>query len=224
MIPLKDNIPSRRFPIMNYLLILANTVVFMYEITLAPSLLNSFIKNYAVIPLELINHFQARWQTIFTAMFLHGGWFHFLGNMLFLYIFGDNVEDRLGHIKYLLFYLFCGAIASFLQIFFMLGSSTPLIGASGAIAGVLGAYFCFFPYAKILTLIPFGIFTRIVEVPAFFFLALWFLFQMTYGVASLGIRPDGGVAWWAHIGGFLSGYIFAIKRGRRVGRMKFGRF
>lgn len=171
--------------------------------------------SWAVVPSELFSSFSSEFKTLFTAMFLHGGWFHFLGNMLFLYIFGDNVEDKLGHFKYLIFYVMCGLAAFFLQIFFMAGSSIPLIGASGAIAGVMGAYMRFFPSARVLTLIPFGIFLRIVELPAFLFIGIWFLIQLLEGVASLGVR-SGGVAWWAHIGGLLCGFA-------AVGVLNYGR-
>ncbi len=205
MIPLRDNIPSRKFPIVNYLLISLNAIVFIYELNLSPHRLDEFLASWAVVPSEIFGDFLGEYKTLFTAMFLHGGWLHFLGNMLFLYIFGDNVEDKFGHIRYLIFYILCGFVAFILQIFFMIGSRVPLIGASGAIAGVLGAYLLLFPRARILTLVPLGIFLRVVELPAFFFLGIWFLMQIFYGLASIG--ATSGVAWWAHIGGFLCGII-----------------
>lgn len=147
--------------------------------------------------------------TPLTAMFLHGGWGHLLGNMLYLYIFGNNVEDMLGRGRYLLFYLMCGVLSFFVQVVFQSNSMVPNVGASGAIAGVLGAYFLLFPRARILTLVPLFFFFPVVEIPAFFFLGIWFLIQFLSGAAAIGRTSAlmGGVAWWAHIGGFLTGML-----------------
>ena len=153
-------------------------------------------------------------------MFLHGGWFHVGGNMLYLWIFGDNVEDRLGHVRFLFFYLLCGVAAGIAHIFTNPHSSAPTIGASGAIAGVLGAYFFLYPRAKVLTLLPLGIYFQIIELPAFFFLGFWLLIQSISGVASLAVRGEvtGGIAWWAHIGGFVAGAALGQLLKRREGR------
>jgi len=229
MIPLKDNIPSSRFPVINYLFIGINIAVFIYEIMLSPAELEFFIKEHAIIPANFLISFPSEWKTIFTSMFLHGGWLHIMGNMLFLYIFGDNVEDILGHFRYFIFYILSGVAAALVQIFSSVYSIVPIIGASGAVAGVIGAYVRFFPSARILTLVPFGIFTRLVELPAFFFIGIWFIMQLFQGTLSLvgGQHFLGGVAWWAHIGGFLFGIYFAgyylksiikkiSRRGRRI--------
>ncbi len=213
MIPLKDNIPSRRFSFINYLLIAINTAVFILELKVASyGLLENFIFNYGIVPKRFFSIFPVDWHTIFSAMFLHGGWMHFLGNMLFLYIFGDNVEDKLGHIIYLIFYIFCGIVAAILQIVFSFNSSVPMIGASGAIGGVLGAYFLLYPNARILTLVFFGFFSRIVAIPAFFYLGFWFIMQLMSGTFSLtaGTNQAGGIAFWAHIGGFLAGVFWIL--------------
>jgi membrane associated rhomboid family serine protease len=147
--------------------------------------------------------------TLLSSMFVHGGWMHLLGNMLFLYIFGDNVEDRLGHGSYLVFYLLCGAGASLVQVYAQQNSVAPLIGASGAISGVLGAYFLLYPRARVLTLIPLFVFFPVVELSAFFFLGFWFLLQFIQGAlaAAGGDAAAGGVAWWAHAGGFVAGAV-----------------
>ena len=171
-----------------------------------------FVYAYAVIPfryLELFPRDPLELLTPVFAMFLHGGWLHVLGNMLYLYIFGDNVEDMLGRGKFLLFYLACGVLSFAVQILFQSRSMVPNVGASGAIAGVLGAYFILFPRARVLTLIPLFLFFPLVEIPAFFFLGIWFLIQFLSGAASLGRSSalSGGVAWWAHIGGFVAGIV-----------------
>ena len=211
MIPIRDTIPSSRVPVVNYLLIAANLGVFFYEISLGESL-PPFLERYAVVPARLLGGgvFSVReLLTPVTAMFLHGGWMHVLGNMLYLYIFGDNVEDTLGHGRYFLFYIACGVASFAVQIGFQSASAVPNVGASGAIAGVLGAYFILFPRARVLTIIPLFIFFPLVEIPAFFFLGIWFLIQFLSGAASLGRSSSlsGGVAWWAHIGGFLAGIV-----------------
>lgn len=178
-----------------------------------------FIAQYALIPAEFLRGVDLPptiplpiWLTLFTSMFLHGGFMHLLGNMLYLWIFGDNVEDAMGHVKFLLFYLLCGAVAAFTQMAIAPGSPVPQIGASGAIAGVLAAYFMLFPYARVLTLIPIFFFIRLVTVPAVFLLGFWFILQVISGAGSVGAAT--GVAWFAHIGGFLSGglLVFLFKR------------
>jgi membrane associated rhomboid family serine protease len=217
VIPLRDNIPSKRFPFINYLLIAANCCVFYVESRqLSSHNLETFIKHWAVVPSVLFGNLGGHWKTLITAAFIHGGWMHLIGNMLFLYVFGHSVEDMMGHLRYLVFYILMGMLANGFQAYLFRNSTIPLLGASGAIAGVLGAYFFYYPYARILTLIPFGIFSRIIEIPAFFFLGFWFLMQMLLG--SKAQQSMGGVAWWAHASGFLAGLIsspaLAIKRRR----------
>ncbi|MEG3436992.1 rhomboid family intramembrane serine protease [Pannus brasiliensis CCIBt3594] len=220
MVPLRDNNPTSIVPYVTYGLIAVNILVFFYEITLNPRQLESFFQLYAVVPRQLSADLQGysigqpfpEWATLFTSQFLHGGFLHVAGNMLFLWIFGNNVEDRLGHIKYLIFYLACGALAALTQWFFSPASTIPSLGASGAIAGVMGAYILRFPQAEVLTLIPLGFFFWTVRIPAFFFLGFWFLQQALYGVANLGVAANigmegGGIAYWAHAGGFVFGAI-----------------
>lgn len=213
MIPLRDSTPSDTVPIVNYALIATNCLVFMFELSLGRHL-DAFIFQYGLVParfLDLLHSGQfhaAAVLPMFTSMFLHGGWLHLLGNILFLYIFGDNVEDRFGHGWYLLFYLVAGLAAGATQTYFNSGSEMPMVGASGAIAGVLGSYVFMFPHAKVTTLIPIFFFFQIVELPAFLFLGIWFVMQAISGLLSLGIGSDaGGVAWWAHIGGFAAGAV-----------------
>jgi membrane associated rhomboid family serine protease len=213
MIPLRDTNPSRTIPIVNYILIAANLVVFLFELSLDADL-EKFIYNFGVVPASIMNDFNMMSigvGTIFpfiSSMFLHGGWMHLIGNMLFLYIFGDNIEDKFGHIRYFFFYILAGVSAAVLQTIMFPESTVPMVGASGAIAGVLGAYVFLFPRAKVVTLIPIFILFQIVELPAFLFLGIWFAMQIFSGIFSLGIGADaGGIAWWAHIGGFLAGII-----------------
>lgn len=221
MIPLKDSVPSRTWPVVNVGIILLNGWAFIHELTLpSPVLLEEFIRNWAVVPARLVSDPWTEWPTIFAAMFLHGGWSHLIGNMMYLWIFGDNVEDRMGHVRYLFFYLFVGTAATLTQVYLSPLSRVPNIGASGAIAGVLGAYFVLYPNAKVLTLIPLGFFSRIIEVPAFFFLGFWFVLQAFQSLGSITQRAFhgdvGGVAWWAHAGGFVAGLFLVgfFKRGR----------
>jgi len=207
MIPLRDTIPSARVPVVNYAIIAANVVVFLYEASLGPQV-EAFIFTYGLVPRDFT------FPSLLTSMFLHGGWLHLLGNMLYLYIFGDNVEDRLGHGRYVIFYLLCGMAAGAVQAAANPDSGVPMVGASGAIAGVSGAYFVFFPTARVVTLVPIFLFLQVVEVPAVFFLLIWFVWQVLSGVATIGAR-SGGVAFWAHVGGFISGMVFGlIMRGR----------
>jgi len=219
IIPLRDTIPSSRTPVVNYALILLNSAIFLYEYSLGDAA-TDFLHAYSLIPYRFLHLFTSHPVELLTplfAMFLHAGWLHVIGNMLFLYIFGDNVEDLLGHGRYLVFYLLCG-VASFLaQILFQPNSMVPNVGASGAIAGVLGAYLLLFPRARIVTLLPIFIFFTVVEIPAFIFIGIWFLIQFFSGALTLGRTEamSGGVAWWAHVGGFLVGMLLVKLMGPR---------
>jgi membrane associated rhomboid family serine protease len=226
---LRDTQRSRRKPVVNWLLIAINLLVFVYELALTQRGLNAFTVRYGVIPAVLINpgafpphvlEMTSGWLALITSLFIHVGWFHLLGNLMYLFIFGDNVEDRLGHGRYAVFYLCSGIIASLAHVFSSPTSTVPTVGASGAIAGVLGAYFVMFPRARVLALIPIGFFLPMVEVPSIVFLFLWFITNLLSGVASLGVTAQGGVAWWAHIGGFIAGMLLAIvmRRGRITSR------
>ena len=211
MIPLRDTIKAKTVPVVNYALISACGAVFLYELSLGPQL-ERFLNSYAIVPERVARTLFAGYldvralRSLVTSMFLHGGWLHLIGNMLYLYIFGDNVEDRLGHLGYLVFYMLCGIGAGLTEIYFHQESLAPLIGASGAIAGVLGAYFILYPRARVLTLIPLFIFFPVVEVSAFFFLGFWFIMQFLQGTLAAG-PEGGGVAWWAHAGGFIVGAV-----------------
>lgn len=219
MIPLYDTIRPRRFPFINWLLILANAAVFWYELQLGENALQRFIFTWGLIPAELISNPQKEWLTVFTAMFLHGGWFHIISNMWVLYIFGDNIEDRVGSLRYLLFYLLSGIAAAALQVFILPRSSVPMIGASGAIAGVLGAYLVSFPGSRIASIVPIFFIFTIVEVPAILFLVFWFITQLYSGLFAIQGGSSSGIAWWAHIGGFIFGLIMvSFFRGRTVNR------
>jgi len=267
MIPIRDSIRSRRFPVVTVALIVVNLLVFLYQGYLGsrPMVYNDwtawetrdlvpppafdpttyrafrlaggderlyplaaddyFISQYAVIPGELLAGADLPptipvplWLTLLTSVFLHGSLLHLLGNMLYLWIFGDNVEDAMGPVRFLLFYLLCGVAAGFAQIAVAPGSPIPLIGASGAIAGVLAAYFFLFPRARVLTLIPIFFFLRLISIPALYLLGFWFILQVISGAGSLG--DTGGVAWFAHIGGFVVGAIlvaFFRRRGVPIG-------
>jgi membrane associated rhomboid family serine protease len=204
MIPLRDTIPSRTTPVVTILIIIANVFVFLYMLSLDPYSQNHFIRQYAVVPARLNP------SALITSMFLHGGWLHIIGNMWFLWVYGDNVEDVLGHGKYLLFYLLCGVAAALTQYAINPDSTVPTLGASGAIAGVMGAYLIKFPHARILTLIPIIIFWTTIEIPAAIILVYWFILQFFSGIGSVGYSQasqGGGVAFFAHIGGFIAGMI-----------------
>lgn len=216
MIPLYDTIRSRRFPLVNWMLILANAAVFWYELQIGEAALQSFIFTWGLVPAQFLSDPQETWLTIFISMFLHGGWFHFLSNMWVLYIFGDNIEDRVGAVPYLLFYLLSGAAAALLQIFITQDSSFPMIGASGAIAGVLGAYLISYPGARIASLVPILFIFTIVDVPAVIFLIFWFVSQLYSGLFAIQGGSASGIAWWAHIGGFIFGLIMVSFFGRRT--------
>ncbi|HOW18126.1 MAG TPA: rhomboid family intramembrane serine protease [Phycisphaerae bacterium] len=234
MIPIRDSIPSRSAPVVNYGIIAVNIAVFLVQLSAGPQAAN-LIDRYAMIPARVtrpdapvfipeVHYYRTpfgiirrvarqpilsppfpAYLTLLTCIVLHGSWLHLLGNCWFLYIFGDNVEDRLGHLLYLLFYVFSGMGASLIYWAVDPFSTVPVIGASGAIAGVLGAYFLLYPHAHVLTLIPVFIFPWILVLPAYVFLGVWFLFQFLQGSSALTTGQTGGVAWWAHIGGFLVG-------------------
>jgi len=222
MIPIRDEIPTRHTPIMNYLLIGINIIVFIFQAMLGNNE-EVLIQQMAVIPAHFTAHITLGDITdIFTSMFMHGGLLHIGGNMLYLWIFGDNVEDSMGPFRYLIFYLLGGVIASLTHIFTNPYSQIPTIGASGAIAAVLGAYLVLYPQSRVLTIVPLGYYIRITPIPAIIVLGLWFILQFFNGVLSLGNVAVGGVAFWAHIGGFVAGIILAklfVKRpqyGQRV--------
>jgi membrane associated rhomboid family serine protease len=189
----------------------ANVVLFFYELSLGERLQGFFLQS-AFVPAEYFDGgLVSEARPIFLSMFLHGGWMHLLGNMLYLWIFGDNVEDRLGHGKFIVFYLLCGVAATLAHAYTNPGSTIPTIGASGAISGVLGAYLVMFPRARVLTLIPLGFFIRITELPALVVLGLWFVLQLISGAGALANQAQaGGVAWWAHIGGFVVGAVIGM--------------
>ncbi len=211
MIPLRDTIRSNSTPVVTALIILVNVLVFIYMLTLDPYTQNHFIAQYALTPSRL--HLSA----IVTSMFLHGGWMHLIGNMWFLWVYGDNVEDVLGHGKYLAFYLLCGVAAALTQYAVSPDSHVPTLGASGAIAGVMGAYLIKFPHSRILTLIPIFFFFTTIEIPAVLILLYWFALQFFSGIGSVGYSQvsQGGVAWFAHIGGFISGMVLIMTMGTR---------
>ncbi len=214
MFPLIDDIPHRRLPIVSYGLILVNVLIFFWEMSLGPQL-NAVIQQIAFVParFSLTGGLEA-WLPIFTSMFLHGGSWHLISNMVALWIFGDNVEDRLGHGRFLLLYLLSGVAAALLHWAFYPASTVPTVGASGAISGVLGAYLVLFPHANVYTLlfIPF-FWMDIVRIRAYYYLGIWLLTQLFNGVFSLAIKTfqtAGGVAWWAHVGGFIAGVILVL--------------
>jgi len=211
MIPLRDNIPSSRTPVVNYLIIATCVLVFLWQLSA-----KGLHAEFALNPSHLIHPgadgqpYSFTLATVLFSMFMHGGVLHLLGNMLFLWIFGDNVEDRMGHLRYLVFYLLCGAIAAFSHAVLSFFAPVPVLGASGAIAGVLGAYFVLFRGATVRTLVVLIVFVTIVDLPAVMFLGLWFVFQFFTGLGSLG-GGGGGVAVWAHVGGFIAGLLL-VKR------------
>jgi membrane associated rhomboid family serine protease len=217
VIPLRDNIPSRRFPTVTLGIIILNVIVFLHELKLGPGL-RPFLEVHAIIPSRYTSSHHAgasSWTVLivpfFSSMFLHGGWLHLIGNMWALWIFGDNVEDRLGHARYLALYLASGIAASALHVIVNTGSDVPTIGASGAIAGVMGAYFRFYPRAEVETLIPPFFVGPTFALPAVLFLGWWFLLQFFNGAMSLGPRGNfAGVAWWAHVGGFIFGLVICL--------------
>lgn len=210
MLPIGDDNSSRRsFPLVTYALIALNLLFFFVELSGG----DAFIENWAFVPARFLANPGVDFLTIFTAMFMHAGWVHLGGNMLYLWIFGDNVEDRFGHIKFLIFYLLCGVAATFAQLAFSTGSNVPNLGASGAIAGVLGAYLLLFPQAKVNVLMGRGV----IPMPALVVIGLWIVLQLFSGIGSIAYTADtGGVAYMAHIGGFIAGFVLTLLfRGNR---------
>lgn len=228
MIPFRDDVPSKSFPIVTVTLIGINIGVFIQELALGPQL-QDFLFLYGVVPAK-----WSYWGKVpdlsfgdltlpyFTSLFLHGGWFHLIGNMWYLWLFGDNIEDRLGHVRFLLFYLACGLLAGIVHTTYSFDAHLPAVGASGAIAGVLGAYLINYPHARIVTLVPFFFYYEIIELPAIMVLGAWFLVQFLNGTAAIATTAQGtgGVAWWAHIGGFIAGifmyYVLSRDTRKRV--------
>lgn len=214
MFPLYDENPTRITPYVTYGLIGMNILVFLHENSLSSEQLEEFFRLYAVIPRELSTNFAQEWPTLFTSQFLHGGWWHLISNMLFLWVFGNNVEDRLSHVKYLMFYLACGALAALCQWFIGMDSRIPSLGASGAISGVLGAYLIRFPQARIMSLVFLGFFVTTIRIPAMILIGIFFIQNVISGLVSLQTAANmsvetGGVAYWAHIGGFVFGMILS---------------
>ncbi len=234
MIPIRDDTPRFSTPYVTYFIIALNMVVFLFELSVGAQshrALNGLIYQFGVVPV----HFEralagasklslpALSLTILTSMFLHGGWLHIIGNMWFLWIFGDNIEDYIGHFPYLLFYLVSGFVAAVSQILLNVGSQVPIIGASGAIAGVMGAYFVLYPRARVLTLVPLIIFFTFWWLPAWIFLGVWFVFQFLSGTATsiADTSHSGGVAFWAHVGGFVTGIVLIKLMPERRGRTRY---
>ena len=207
MIPIRDDNPTRTVAFVTIALIVLNVLAFVYELSLqsGPGV-EAFFANFALVPAEFTHApTPGELRTVFTSMFLHGGWAHLIGNMWFFWIFGNNVEDSVGHFKFIIFYLVCGIAAAIAQILSAPDSYVPMIGASGAISGVLGAYLLLFPRARVLVLIPIWIILKFIYVPAWLLLIVWFALQLFSGWATVGARNGGGVAFWAHVGGFVAG-------------------
>ncbi len=218
MIPIRDTIPSARFPAVTVALICVNAIVFIVEINLSARGLDYLFLHWGIVPLRFTHpRLEANYFTLLSSIFLHGGWMHIIGNMWSLWIFGDNVEDRLGRVGFLTFYLLSGLAAGIGHVATNPASPVPTVGASGAIAGVMGAYLLLFPHARVVTIIPIFIFFQLVEVPAVIFLGIWFVIQLFSGTLSLATAGSsaGGVAWWAHIGGFIVGVLWALPLRRR---------
>lgn len=235
MIPYSDpSEPDARFPYVNLTLIVVNFLVFFYELSLqaqGQSVLNGFITQYGLVPCEYTTRCPVVpggpspwWLTIFTSMFMHAGWLHILGNMVFLFVFGDNIENSMGHLRYVVFYLLSGIGANALEIWTAVGSRVPGLGASGAIAGVLGAYLMLYPRSRVGTLIPITFIFIPVRLPAWVLIGFWFVSQLFTGVMAISSRvvATGGVAYWAHVGGFITGsvLIWLFRHPERVGRMR----
>lgn len=215
MFPLYDTVRSHKFPVINLMLIAVNAIAFYYEIQMAPPELQNFIFANGLIPAQFLSDPSGHWTNIFSSMFLHGGWFHIISNMWVLFIFGDNIEARMGGIRYLVFYLLSGVTAALLQTYILPASQVPMIGASGAVAGVLGAYLILYPQSRIASLVPIFFIFTLIEIPAFIFLVFWFISQLYSGLFA--IQGDAsGIAWWAHVGGFLFGIFVAFFFRRRI--------
>jgi membrane associated rhomboid family serine protease len=222
VIPIRDINPRRTPPIVNVALIAVNVLFFLFELSLGEQGLQRFLMSAAFVPGKLLGDglspgdVPVGLESALLSMFLHGGWAHIIGNMLFLWVFGDNIEDRLGHVRYLIFYILAGYAATFAHALANPRSGLPAIGASGAISGVLGAYLFLHPRARIVTMVILGIFIRFIQVPAWVYLPIWFLLQLLPGIASLGAAnaaEAGGVAWFAHIGGFIAGPLLLLLLG-----------
>ena len=220
MIPVGDELPSRRLPVVTWGIIGLNALVFLYQLLLGPRV-DQFFMDWGAVPALITDpwHYPLAWTTLFSSMFIHGGWSHILGNMVYLWIFGDNVEDALGHVGYALFYVAAGVAAGLAQVVVAPTSMVPAIGASGAIAGVLAVYLVLYPRAPVQVLIPFFYFMRLVRLPALLVLGFWFVLQLFNGLFSLGTMglATGGVAWFAHIGGFVAGLGMGFIARRWVG-------
>jgi len=214
MFPIYDDVPTKRFPLITIVIIITNTAVFLYQSSLGSGQ-NAFVHYLGLIPYEISHNMEIFtdgpaliYSAIFTSLFIHGGFIHLAGNMLFLWIFGNNVEDYVGRINFIIFYFICGIVSALTQTLTDLNSTVPMIGASGAIAGVLGAYLILYPKAKVNTVIIFGFFIRMIKIPAVIVLSFWIIYQFLYGIFSLAESSgEGGTAWFAHIGGFISGFI-----------------
>jgi membrane associated rhomboid family serine protease len=215
MIPIRDKNPSGTFPYVTIGIIVVNVFIFLYELSLGSDL-GVFLHQYGVVPAKVTHYYYQASDLTFvdtffpflSSTFLHGGFFHLIGNMWFLWIFGDNIEDKLGHVKYFVFYILCGIIASSFHVYFNSQAEIPCIGASGAIAAVLGAYMVTFPRVRVITVVPIFFFLQIIELPAVVVLGFWIFIQFFIGAVSLTASTSGGgVAWWAHVGGFVSGII-----------------
>ncbi len=222
MIPLKDINPRYSTPVITWSLIVVNVVVFLYQLSLGPRVGQQFIFTFGMIPARLGLALATPKVTLgdaffpfLTSMFLHGGWLHLIGNMWFLWVFGDNIEDRFGHLRYLFFYLGCGLGAGLAQAITDLHSTIPSVGASGAISGVMGAYIVLYPRSRVITLVPLLFLFFTVRLPAVIILGYWFLIQFLSGLSTLGMSQTGGVAFWAHIGGFLLGAVLARPMARQ---------
>jgi len=211
MLPIRDTIPSRRRPVMTWLLILINLGIFFYQKTLEPETYKNLIMIFGLIPARAAQvTLQNGWGIIplFSYMFLHGGWLHVISNMWALWLFGDNVEDKMGAGRFFLFYILMGIVAGLVHVMADSGSNLPTIGASGAISGIMGAYFIMFPKAKIVTLVPLFIIPFFIEIPAMIYLAFWLISQVYSAVMTGNTGDVGNIAWWAHIGGFAAGIVF----------------
>jgi membrane associated rhomboid family serine protease len=236
MIPIRDDQPRFSTPYLNYFIIGLNVIAFLFELSIGsnnPRALNAFIDEFGVVPSYFTHALEggahaslpAGVLSILTSMFLHGSWLHIIGNMWALYIFGDNIEDRLGHGTYLAFYLICGFAASFTHILLNLGSNVPSVGASGAIAGVMGAYFVLYPRSRVLTIVPLIVFFTFWWLPAWIVLGYWFMVQFFSGAATsiaYTNQSTGGVAFWAHVGGFVAGILLIKIFPQRKGRNRYG--
>ncbi|MDQ7052968.1 MAG: rhomboid family intramembrane serine protease [candidate division KSB1 bacterium] len=203
MIPLRDENPRTGWPVVNFAFIAINILVFIYQLGLPAPLEHEFVLKYGAVPASILQ--GANWHTLITSMFLHGGFAHIIFNMLYLYIFGDNVENSMGSLRYIVFYLSAGLFAALAHMIMNPMSTVPMVGASGAISGIMGAYMVQYPRARVLVLVPIFFFITTLRVPALFLLAFWFITQLSSGLATIGMGMGGGIAWFAHIGGFIYG-------------------